>query len=230
MRLFLSFLVACLVAASDGIAQVTAQSPPASPQPDILGTWDAIQRSYGGIGSTLLLSPDSTFALILGAMVDGKYSIDGENFTIVGDEPGSKPDTQKLTYASGTAILSSHGCSHKLSRTDSVAGDSGLVGRWKFMHITGVPAWWEFTGDGKNRLRVPIQVQRGKFSITGNSIALHTLSPERADSKLDFILSGDSLTVSNEAGLHKLVRARTLIPFDVQQPARPKRMLCTPRR
>ena len=220
-----------------GIAQNTSpvargERVVAAPTPNLAGTWDAVTRSQGGIGTTVLLSPDSTFSLVLGAMVDMTYKIDGRNFTIFPDTNSKAVETQTLTFTDGHAVLSAYGCSRKLTRLDSLSTDSGLVGRWKSMHMTGVPAYEEYTADGQVRMRVPIRVQNGTFRIVGNSIVFHALATQSEDS-VPFNLQGDTLTLSSGGAPHRYLRARPLIPFDVrqpadvQQPAKPDHMVCT---
>jgi hypothetical protein len=213
-----------------------AQSNPSSPSrsepvttaaPNLAGTWDAITRSYGGIGSTTILSPDSSFALVLGAMVDMKYRLEGNKFTFFSNEPGKEgSETQTLTFTAGQPVFSGNGCSRKLTRLDPLAADSGLVGRWKSIHMTGVPAYEQYTADGLTRLRVPLQVQKGSFSIVGSSVVFHTTSPQREDWAASFRLNGDTLTFSIGGERHQYLRAQPLIPLDVQQPAKPAGMVC----
>jgi len=215
-----------------------AQSIPPVPQPipvtvspaphtGLVGTWEATIRSYGGIGSTVLFAADSVFTLVLGAMVDVKYKVNGSEFTFFGEDRGKRSsETQKLKFVGDTAVLSANGCSMKLTplETGTVAGS--LVGKWRLMHMTGVPAFEEFTPDGEARLRVPIQVQKGMYSVRGDTIAFHTYSPRREDWSARFRLTGDTLTVSIGGERQQYLRARPLIPFDVQQPAPPAGMVC----
>jgi hypothetical protein len=229
MRLLLITGIIALLAPSGSAANAQDPSGPAPgvTAPDISGTWDAIQRSHGGIGSTVLLARDSTFTLVLGAMVDMNYRVEGRNFMVLNDDPSSRPvETQTLTFTRGHAVLAAFGCSRQLTRLDSLPGDSGIVGRWKSMHMTGVPAYEEYTADGRSRMRVPIQVQKGTFSIFGNSIAFHTPSPQREDWNAAFDLKADTLTLSMGGEHQRYLRARALIPVDVQQPAKPDRMSC----
>jgi hypothetical protein len=228
--------VAVLTAASGSAATAQGLPPVSQPVPvtvspapltELVGTWDAITRSYGGIGSTVLFSGDSVFALVLGAMVDVKYKVNGDEFTIFGEERGNRfSETQKLKFIGDTAVLSARGCSMKLTPFETGTAAGSLVGKWRMIHLTGVPAYEEFSPDGVARLRVPIQVQKGKYSVTGDTIVFHTITPRSEDWTAEFFLTGDTLTVSNAAGLHRYLRARQLIPLDVQQPAPPARMLC----
>jgi hypothetical protein len=216
------------------------QNTPAVPQPipapassdqhsALVGTWDAIQRSYGGIGSTVVFAGDSVFALVLGAMVEGNYKVKGDEFTIFGNDRGKEfSETQKLTFVGDTAILSIKKCQMKLIPFESGTGAGTLVGKWRMIHLTGVPAYEEFTADGSMRLRVPIQVQKGTYSVIGDSIAFHTLAPSSEDWGARFSVAGDTLTVSNNLGQHRYLRAPQLIPLDVQQPAPPTQLLCQP--
>ena len=215
--------------------QTTSPAPqslvPAAPDrhPLLVGTWDAIQRSYGGIGSTVVLGGDSLFALVLGAMVEGNYKVKGEEFTVFGTDRGNEfSETQKLTFVGDTAILSVKKCQMKLVPFESGTQAGSLVGKWRMIHLTGVPAYEEFSADGSMRLRVPIQVQKGSYSVIGDSIAFHTRTPRSEDWGARFSLAGDTLTVSNNLGQHRYVRAPQLIPLDVQQPEPPKQLLCRP--
>lgn len=198
-----------------------------APATGLVGTWDAITRSYGGIGSTVLFADDSLFALVLGAMVETKYKVNGQEFTVFGEERGNRfSETQKLTFVNDTAVISAKGCSMKLTPFEKGIVPGSLVGKWRMIHLTGVPAYEEFSPDGVARLRVPIQVQKGKYSVRGDTIEFHTITPRSEDWSAQFRLTGDTLTVSNSAGQHGYLRARPLIPLDVQQPVPPIRMLC----
>lgn len=224
-------LGAILRISGTGTAQESSSGTPNSSRTAIAGTWDATVRSHGGIGSTVIFSTDSAFALVLGAMVDMTYKVVGDKFTFFSSEPGDQSsETQDLKFVSGQAVLSGHGCSRKLTRLDPQAGDSGLVGKWRSIHMTGVPAYEEYTADGITRLRVPIQVQRGVFHVTDSTINFQTLSPRREAWSAGFRLSGDTLTFSIGGEQKRYVRARPLIPLDVQQPMTIDRNALCPRR
>ena len=96
----------------------TAQSSPSVPAggaaatistPNLAGTWDAITRSNSGIGATTILSPDSTFTMVVGAMVDFKYRIEGKKIILFSDQPGRPPDTQGLTFVGGSPVFPATG-------------------------------------------------------------------------------------------------------------------------
>jgi hypothetical protein len=193
----------------------------------LVGTWEAAKRSYGGISVTAIFSPEGVVSLVLGAMVDAKYNVEGDKFTLEAQDRGkSGREEQTLTFAGDTAVLSGHGCSMRLTRLESGASEKSLVGQWRLMHMTGVPAYEEFTPEGLVRLRVPMQVQKGLYSAEDKKLSLHILSPKAQDIEARFELEGDTLTLSNNGKHDRYVRARQLIPTDVQQPAPPSGMLC----
>ena len=239
MRLLARRTAVAVVAAACGSALSAQSAPPvsppvaavvaATPPSELVGTWDAISRSYGGIGSSVLLAGDGAFALVFGAMVDVKYKVKGSDFTFFGDDRGKEfSETQRLKFVGDTAVLSAHGCSMKLIPLETGTARGSLVGKWRMMHLTGVPAYEEFSPEGVARLRVPIQVQKGTYSVSGDSIAFHVITPRPEDWGAQIFLTGDTLTVLNNVGQQRYLRARQLIPLDVQQPLPPARMLCQP--
>jgi hypothetical protein len=186
----------------------------------LVGTWDAITRSAGGIGGTTLFRPDGTVALVIGAMVDAKYKVDGDKFTIYNDDPGMRfSENRILALAGDTAIFSADGRVERKMRIRP--GGSGVVGVWRFTHMTGVPAYEEYTDDGFVRLRVPMQVMKGTYSVTGNKIRFHILTPRRQDSEAEFLIRGDTLAIGVGADKQLYLRARPLIPYEVEQPVLP---------
>lgn len=218
---FLS-LAAC---ASTGTTAGPAAVPPVAlsvtPQTpaNLVGTWDAIARSDGGLGQTALFAPDNTVALVLGAMVDMKYKLEGDKLTVYNDGPRDRfSQTNSLTLNGDTAIVSSRGNSLKMVRLPTANPASGLVGAWRYMHYTGVPGYDEYAENGSMRLRVPIQVQRGLYSVAGNKISFLMLAPAREEWDAEFAISADTLTVQMRGQKHVYLRARPLIPYDVRQP------------
>jgi hypothetical protein len=206
------------------VPQPAAELASASLPPALVGTWDAITRSHGGLGQTALFAPDHTVALVLGAMVDMKYKLEGDKLTVYSDNPRDRfSQTNSLTLVGDTAIILSRGNSLRMVRLPTSNPVSGLVGGWRYMHYTGVPGYDEYAQDGSMRLRVPIQVQRGLYSVAGNKISFLILAPAREEWDAEFAITGDTLSVQARGQKHLYLRARPLIPYDVRQP-RPDEM------
>lgn len=209
-------------AAGPPIALSATSQTPAS----LVGTWDAITRSHGGIGSTALFAPDGTVALVLGAMVDMKYKVDGDKITVYNDGPRDKfSQTNNLTLVGDTAIVSSGGKSLKMVRLPTDKTASGLVGTWQYMHYTGVPGYDEYAENGSMRLRVPMQVQRGIYGVAGNKVSFQMFTPVRENWDAEFAIKGDTLAIQMRGQKHLYLRARPLIPYRVRQPAPPSGMI-----
>ncbi len=145
---------------------------------------------------------------------------EGDRFTIYNDDPGMKfSENRTLTVAGDTAIFSSDGQVERQVRIRP--GASGLVGVWRFTHMTGVPAYEEYTNDGSVRLRVPMQVMKGTYSVTGNKIRFQILTPRRQNSEAEFVIRGDTLAIGVGPDKQLYLRARPLIPYEVEQPVLP---------
>jgi hypothetical protein len=193
---------------------VTPQTPAS-----LVGTWDAIARSEGGLGETALFAPDNTVALVLGAMVDMKYMLEGDKLTVYNnDVRDGSSQTNSVRLIGDTAIISSGGNSQKMVRLPTANPASGLVGAWGYVHYTGGPGYEEYAEDGSMRLRVPLQVQRGRYSVAGNKISFLILAPARQEWDAEFAINADTLRVQMRGQKHVYLRARPLIPYDVRQP------------
>src|SRR5689334_6174546 len=63
----------------------------------LIGEWEAVARSRGGLGATLELKADGTLVSSLGAMVDAIYRVEGGDLiTTYTDESTGKSQTAKM--------------------------------------------------------------------------------------------------------------------------------------
>jgi hypothetical protein len=211
-------LVGC--AATSQQTQTAAESQPVSA--GLIGTWEDQVRSADGIGLTFLFAPERTVTMVFGAMVDGKYKLEGDQFTIIGTG-GNRPVTQTvfLTNAGDTAIFSYGTASDKLVRMGPGTQGDSIIGKWRYIHYTGVPGYNEYRADGRMRLRVPIRVVKGSYSVRGNTLIMRTSLAPNEDRKAPLTLRGDTLTIDMDGHLETFLRAKPLIPYDVEQPALP---------
>jgi hypothetical protein len=217
------FLTAC----------ASAGTNPTASNPALVGTWEGTQVSYGGLGTTLLLGSDGRIAIVVGAMVGGIYKLEGNQLTLF-PEPasGGGPDVMTLAFAGDTAVISAGGMSRKLIPLEAKSPVS-LAGQWHYTHYTGVPAYEEYTSDGIMRLRVPMQVIKGTYSVTGGAIRIRlSFTPEQKrqgapraiNGDSPYTLRGDTLTLQpGKANAAVFIRARPLLPYDIQQPRLPIR-------
>jgi hypothetical protein len=160
-------------------------------------------------------------------MVEQNYRVNGNKLTLYREEAGRNfSETQRLVFRGDTAVLSGNGCRIKLIPLEPRAPQTTLIGQWRFMHLTGVPAYQDFSADGHTRLRVPLQVQKGTYSVGDSAIGFYSVTPHPSEWTAQFILRNDTLTISNDLGQHRYVRAAALIPIAVEQPSPPKGLIC----
>jgi hypothetical protein len=194
----------------------------------LVGTWESPVRKPPSLGMTVLFSPDSVISIVVGPMVDGTYTLEGSQLTLV-DIVDRKPTSETMTvsFQRDTVVFSAGARSRRLTRLDTVTADTGVLGRWWYIDRegAGVPAYQEFTADGVTRLRIPVGVMKGMYSVRGNKMKLRMLSPHQENKDASFIVKGDTLTlrIPGASGSGVFLRARPLIPYSVQQPAPPPR-------
>jgi hypothetical protein len=199
--IFSVLFVPCFAAAQTGTAG------PAS----IIGTWEALSRSPGGLGSTIAFGPDNTMTFTIGAMVDMSYRLSGDSLFVTNAE-GDLPPAQ-ISIAKDTLVVTRDGREQRETRVsepqrDSVGGDTdSLVGLWTYRHYTGVPAYEEYTSDGGYHLRVPIRTLKGNYTTDGNSAMLHLIGDGGGDRAVKFAVAGDTLQLTWNGQTTRYLRA-----------------------
>lgn len=181
-------LIPNLLALNIAAAQV---APPARPTP-LVGAWEAVTRSTGGLGSTISFAPDNTMSYTLGAMVDMKYKRARDSLYIIDPENGV--NAFQVSIVRDTMVMTNQGREQRETRVGApVSGADPVVGRWTYLHYTGVPAFEEYTPRGDFRLRVPIRTLQGTYAAMGDSAMLHLPGQGGGDRAVRFAVAGDTL-------------------------------------
>jgi hypothetical protein len=181
-------LIPYLLAFDLASAQV---APPARSSP-LLGTWEAVTRSVGGLGSTISFSADNTMSYTLGAMVDMKYKRARDSLYII--DPQNGVNAFQFSIIRDTLVMINEGREQRETRVGApVSGADPVVGRWTYLHYTGVPAFEEYTPGGDFRLRVPIRTMQGTYAALGDSAMLHLPGQGGGDRAVRFAVAGDTL-------------------------------------
>ena len=168
------FVPICLLAACAGDLGVDGLTEDTS----LVGKWESVARSQGGIGHTFEFHSDSTASLTPGAMVDFTYRLEGAQLVMVFTDPSSGSVTEDTVevHISGDTMIQrdpESGQETRLVRSKAPeAGNPPIVGAWSFEHYTGGTAFQIFTADGKAHLRVPFDVERGRFTVSGHTLTL----------------------------------------------------------
>jgi hypothetical protein len=199
--IFSVLFVPCVAAAQTGTAGSAS----------IIGTWEALSRSPGGLGSTIAFGPDNTMTFTIGEMVDMSYRLSGDSLFVTNAD-GDLPAAQ-ISIVKDTLVVTRDGREQRETRVsepprDSVGGDAdSLVGLWTYRHYTGVPAYEEYTSDGGYHLRVPIRTLKGNYTTAGNSAMLHLMGDGGGDRAVKFAVAGDTLQLTWNGQTTRYLRA-----------------------
>jgi hypothetical protein len=186
-----------------------AQVAPAPRPTPLLGTWEAVNRMAGGLGSTMTFAADNTLSYTLGAMVDMQYKRSRDSLYII--DPQNGINAFRVSINRDTLVMTNDG--HELRETRvgaPVSGADPVVGRWTYQHYTGVPAFEEYTPGGEFRLRVPIRTLQGTYAVLGDSAMLHLPGPGGGDRAVQFTVVGDTLQLNWSDQTARYVKAAPL--------------------
>jgi hypothetical protein len=182
------------------LAMISPGAPSLSGQEvSIVGKWESVTRSAGGIGSTLDFHSDSKVSLAPGAMLDLSYRLDGTRLVMSFTDPGSGEVSENTVdvHISGDSMIQSDpesGQEIRLMRAQAAGTNTlPIVGKWSFTHQTGGIAFQVFTADGNMHLRVPFRTDRGTYVISADSL---TILIEGQDPwQVRFAIDGTRLTL-----------------------------------
>jgi hypothetical protein len=186
-----------------------AQVAPARPSTTLIGTWEAVTRSAGGLGSTISFAPDNTMSFTLGAMVDMKYKRARDSLYII--DPANGVNAFRIAIMRDTLVMTNEGKEQRETRVGApVKGADPVIGSWTYLHYTGVPAFEEYTPGGDFRLRVPIRTLDGTYATMGDSAMMHLPGPGGGDRGVRFAVVGDTLQLTWNGQTSRYVRATPL--------------------
>jgi hypothetical protein len=173
-----------------------------------VGTWEAVARSPGGLGSTITFSPDNSLSFTLGVMVDMNYRHTSDSLFVTSAEGNLPPAS--VAFANDTLIVArSDREQHEIRLGPKSSGDP-LVGRWTYQHYTGVAAYEEYTLGGEFRLRVPIRTLTGNYVVAGATAVMHLMGDGGGDRTVNFSVSGDTLQLTWNGQSTRYLRAIAL--------------------
>jgi predicted acyltransferase len=174
----------------------------------LLGSWEAMSRSEGGLGSTIAFAPDNTLTFTMGAMVDMSYRRSGDSLFVT--SPNGELAPAKVAFVHDTLVVTRNGREQRETRVGSAAAGNSLVGNWPYLHYTGVPAYEEYTATGAYHLRVPIRTLQGNYTAFGDAAMLHLMGDGGGDRNVKFSVVGDTLQLSWDGQTSRYLRAKPL--------------------
>ncbi|MGI8400740.1 MAG: hypothetical protein ACR2NS_03920 [Gemmatimonadaceae bacterium] len=174
----------------------------------LLGSWEAISRSEAGLGSTIAFAPDNTLTFTMGAMVDMSYRRSGDSLFVTSPDGNLAP--ARIVIVHDTLVVTRNGREQRETRIGVALSDNALVGKWTYLHYTGVSAYEEYTAAGAYHLRVPIRTLQGNYTAFGDAAMLHLMGDGGGDRNVKFSVVGDTLQLSWDGQKSRYLRALPL--------------------
>ena len=165
----------------------------------LIGRWDVVTRSRGGIGAWLTLSAGGSCSQTTGAMVDGTWQLTGDRLTrSVVATPEGKVETETLAMAiqDDTLRLGPETGRPSMTRVGQpTSGAPAIVGVWKWAHPAGGTAFEDYQPDGRYLFRLPIKTDPCRWTVDGEQLRLTTPGETRT---FLWRVTGNSLTLEHD--------------------------------
>jgi len=191
------------------LSVAAAQVAPTTQATPLLGTWEAVTRSAGGLGSTISFAPDNTMSYTLGAMVDMKYKRARDSLYII--DPQNGVNAFRISIVRDTLVMVNDGREQRETRVGApITGADPVIGRWTYTHYTGVPAFEEYTPAGDFRLRVPIRTLDGTYATLRDSAMLHLPGQGGGDRAVRWVVAADTLQLIWNGQTSRYIKATPL--------------------
>ena len=184
--------------------------------PALVGRWDAVARSAGGIGQIIEFRADGSMTHWYAAMVEFTYVVQGPllitSFTPATGGPVEQTTTE-IRFEGNLLIQKSTGSGLE-TRMDRKRSDGPqdppIVGVWSYPHDTGRTAFMLYTSDGRLIFRLPIRADRGRWSVSGDQL---TLGPMPATTRVTYRAEGDQLVLTDDQGKQVAYTRAELVEF-----------------
>ena len=168
------FVAAVVLASSVALAPRGEAADAAEP---LLGRWESVTRSAGGLGQVIELRADGSMTQWIAALVELTYQLQGAQLITTFRAPSGASEVQSMTIRFEGDVMIQHearsGEEITLTRKRSGgAQDPPIVGVWTMPHETGPMAYFLYTRDGRLVFRLPIRADRGGWSASGDQLTL----------------------------------------------------------
>jgi hypothetical protein len=197
-----------------GICTSTAHAQDVAPA--LVGRWDAVTRSTGGIGQIMELRADGSMTHWYAVMVEFTYVVQG-SLLITSFTPATggavEQTTTEIRFEGDVLIQKSTGSGLETRMTRKRAGgphDAPIVGVWAYPHEAGGTAFMMYTADGRLIFRLPMRANRGRWSVSGDKL---TIGPMPAAARLTYRAEGDQLVLTDDQGKQVTYSRAELLEF-----------------
>lgn len=191
------------------LAAAAALLSPAAPGQPLVGQWESVERSPGGVGEVIEFRADGTARQVSAAMGDATYKLDGEwLLTFWKDRASGKVSVlANRIELEGYELLQKDEQGNLVSRLEragpAVEG-SPVAGIWCSEDGPGLTTFTEFTQAGDMFIRLPIRELSGRYWLSGDQLAVELEGSSRRE--FQYRVADDVLTVTPAGGTAKEFR------------------------
>lgn len=178
----------------------------------LLGRWESVNRSRGGLGSIIDFNADGSLTTTIGAIVDFTYEVNKGRLTTTYVDPqtGKIEKTTNAIRFEGDTLVEKNGNGRgndiRMTRQTAANPSEPLLGTWRYPHYSGSTAFVTFTKDGRRLLRVPLTVDAGTWVATSDQLTMQIAAREPITTT--YHIDGDVLTINDHGKESKYKRAR----------------------
>lgn len=179
---------------------------PAPGTATLVGLWESVDTSEGGIGHVVEFLADGGFVQAPTVLRDGFYRLIGDRLW-VDDVPPHEEDVPSATRVEfgvrleGDRLITTdpEGFVIEKERFGEAAGTpTSLVGTWQYRHPAGRTAFERYTADGRLLFRLPFSTGRGCYALRGDVVIL--TSPNGEEIRVPFELRDAELFLTRVLG------------------------------
>jgi hypothetical protein len=167
---------------------------------DVRGVWSSLERTgEGGASGEQMIFTSRFVTLTEGILLDSTYAIDGDKITITPrDERLGLPQTGEFKVAGNRMRLSLIGARPRImTRVGKILyGSDPIVGEWTWPLLGDIAFVQRFSRNGASQLALPLDIDRGVYSITGDTMELDVIRNRNIAKSRVF-----TLTVKREGNL-----------------------------
>jgi hypothetical protein len=191
------------------------RSRAADTDPPLIGRWESVARSAGGLGQVLEFRPDGSMTQWVAVLVELTYQVHGPLLLSFYRHPGSgATETQAagIRFDGNVMIQRDPQSGGETRLTRKRAGgpqDMPIVGVWTTPHETGQTAYLLYSADGRMVFRLPVRAERGRWSWSSDQLTMD-LGPSMT-STVRYAVQGDRLSlIDSQSKQTQFTRAELL--------------------
>ena len=141
---------------------------------DLVGLWESVASSRGGIGNNIEFRKDGSYVAAVTVLVDLNYEVkEGKLFTGKNNgEPVSFVEGEAITIGDTALVVKGENGGKEVRDRVTPGAGTAIVGVYKYRHYTGGIAFERFTPDGILNFRLPMSSISGCYSIDDNEISV----------------------------------------------------------